>query len=349
MPGLREHAERSKTLYGDSANEIHEYIDSAYEVYRGSHRKIRHDLEITPTEVEEIFGEKHKHAKDITIDHVWFDAMDSLSKIGEIGEDYLIYPTCSIRFMKPHFVDIACENCGNPRIEKFANVWVWDDWEKRHNHIINIRRLSIIDLLFRRSKFKPPKLSPMGSVRITICYCYKCHKLTHKGIEALPEELIDDIVFLERVALLKAVGHSISIKDYWVEARGAKPAPEKIVSAKRFRIIPLIVGFLWLFIGLGVFANNLAKYLKWSYIAAWMLLFGIPCIILFKLSFRRVETVKKTSDEETLGLTTIAKENTEHEATSIYREAFPELSEEEAELQETQEVDMDFQDEEEDS
>lgn len=45
---------------------------------------------------------------------------------------------------------------------------------------------------------------------------------------------------------------------------------------------------------------------------------------------------------------TIAKErNTFGWPTGIYREAFPELSEEETGLQETQEVDMDFEDEEE--
>ena len=128
--------------------------------------------------------------------------------------------------------------------------------------------------------------------------------------------------------------------------RGAKPAHEKIFSVKRFRILPAAVGLLWLFLGLGVFVKNLAKYLKWNYIAAWMVLFGIPCAILFKLSFHRIETVEKTSMEEASRPTAITKEETEDEAASIYREAFPELKEE-VELRETQEIDMDFEDEEE--
>jgi hypothetical protein len=65
VPSLEEHAKRSNALYGDSAEVIHAYIDSAYEVYGGAHRTIRHDTEATPSEVEEIFGEKHKKAKDI--------------------------------------------------------------------------------------------------------------------------------------------------------------------------------------------------------------------------------------------------------------------------------------------
>ena len=130
-----------------------------------------------------------------------------------------------------------------------------------------------------------------------------------------------------------------------IMTRGGEQTLEKIESATRFRIFPAIVGLIWLLLGVVVFLNNLVKYLKWSYIAAWMVLFGLPCAILFKLSFRGTETVRKISTEETSKLRATARE--ENWVRGIYREAFPELSEEEAELQETQEIDMDFEDEEE--
>ena len=135
----------------------------------------------------------------------------------------------------------------------------------------------------------------------------------------------------------------------YTEKKVEKPSPhKKIVGTRRFRILPAVLGFVWLFMGLGVFAMDIRKFMQWNYIVAWMLLFGIPCIILFKLSFPRIKTLEKMTAEESLKETSLAKEDTVAETAHVYKEAFPELSEEEAELQETQEVDMDFEDEEED-
>jgi len=145
LPSLEEHARRSEVLYGDPAMEIHKYIDSAYEIYGGSHRKIRHDVEKTPAEVQEIFGKRHKSAHDIAIDHIWFDAMDSCSKIG-IGYGRLSF----VRFMKPHFMDVTCKNCRNRKMEKFADVYVYKDWEERYDYYYNEpkRRVKRVKLQF---------------------------------------------------------------------------------------------------------------------------------------------------------------------------------------------------------
>jgi hypothetical protein len=133
-----------------------------------------------------------------------------------------------------------------------------------------------------------------------------------------------DLNFAYRICLEVArcaLSHDFYGEEEWEEhvvRGGAKPSPQRIVSARRFRIPPFAIGFFWLVIGLGVFAENLAKYLKWSYITAWMVLFGIPCAILFKLSFRRIKSVEKTSVEETSRPTSITKEQTKVEAASIY-------------------------------
>lgn len=127
----------------------------------------------------------------------------------------------------------------------------------------------------------------------------------------------------------------------------AEPTRTKIVGAERFRILPFAIGSFWLV--LGVFTANSSriapKILRWNFIIAWAVIFGIPCAILFKLSFRRVGPVEKTPKEETSIPKAIKEEDNESEDTGVYKEAFMELSEDEANLQETQEVDMDFEDE----
>lgn len=260
VPNLEEHSKRSQTLYGDPANEIHEYIDSGYEVYGGKHRKIRHDTQITPTEVEEIFREKHKNAKDIAIDHIVFDAMESCYKIGEAHNRAFL-----IKFVKNHFEETPCATCKGSRTEKFADVYVYLDWKKRLK-FKGSRIIPFVSLLFTP---KEPKFSDQLERWASVYYCYKCHKL---GIKVIKDE--------DAAALLK--GDTLLAE-----------LMNRILSTLRETV-----------------SNAVGHEAKMS--------IGSPG--------SETESPK--------------------ESKSIYRKAYPELSEEEAELQETQEIDMDFEDEE---
>jgi len=62
-------------------------------------------------------------------------------------------------------------------------------------------------------------------------------------------------------------------------------------------MVPASCGIFWLLIGLAIFAGNLEKYLQWNYVAAWFLMFGIPCAILFKLSFHESQSKPKMAPE----------------------------------------------------
>jgi hypothetical protein len=264
VPSLEEHAKRSNALYGDSAEVIHAYIDSAYEVYGGAHRTIRHDTEATPSEVEEIFGEKHKKAKDIATDHVFFDAMESCYKIGIVHD--VAGKLCFLKFMKPHFVNIHCTTCENPAIEKFAEIYVWTDWKER----LKPRRSRIIPFVSLLFAPKEQDFSDQAERWGTLYYCYKCHQLSLEvlkdadGARILKgdqefKELMNHALLTAKEALSNAIGH---------EARISVGAPK----------------------------ND--------------------------------------------------KGRTENEKEDMYKQAYPELNAEEAELQETQEIDMDFENEE---
>ena len=93
----------------------------------------------------------------------------------------------------------------------------------------------------------------------------------------------------------------------------------------RFRVFPAAISIFWLFIGITILTRNPSLIMKWSGILAWMIMFGFPCLILFRLSFYHTQIQKRSVE---------------------VIERARELSEEKAELQETQEVDVDFEDEE---
>jgi len=313
LPSLEEHAKRSRVLYGDSAEEIHEYIDSAYEVYGGRHRKIRHDTQITPTEVERIFGKKHEYAKDIAIDHVMFDAMDSCCKIGEVRSRAFL-----IRFVKNHFENVPCAACKNPSSEIFADVYVYVDWRERLRYKGG-RSLPFIDLLFAQ---KEREFSNRLEKWACVYYCYKCHRLSINLIkdddaacvlkrDPLSIELMNRILLTLRATLSNAVGRAyITQTDCWLMGvpentnrllkteTEKKVAEEKItktrevVASKPYRVLAFIIGLFWLMLGIfiGTSSRIAPKIFQWNYILAWIIVFGLPCLTLFWFSLHKRST-----------------------------------------------------------
>jgi hypothetical protein len=355
MPGLREHAERSKALYGDSADEVHEYIDSAYEVYRGKHRKIRHDLTVTTAEAEEIFGEKHKNAKDIAIDHVWLDFMTFCYKRGIAYDPWRgsYLEMCFIRFMKPHFVNVACIACKNQKTEKFADVYVYNDWNERYNYYIKSQKFSLRSLIFGSKK--RPEFSDEVKRWATLHYCYKCHKLSvNTKEEEPPKELLNHMnTTLER-AISEAL--SLGVRVSPIGLKREEPEVERKKKGTRIRkilhdigkmdvarsigaILFFLLGLFFLYVGI----DGALSYPK--SIVGWIISFVPVGLFSLWLSIRLAIAATQTPTLVEQILETMGTER----HTYRYRDAFPELTEEEVELQETQEVDMDFEDEEEDS
>jgi restriction system protein len=71
-------------------------------------------------------------------------------------------------------------------------------------------------------------------------------------------------------------------------------------TAWRFRIPPAMLGAFWLFMGIVVATRaGSTKMLSWSYFFVWMILFGFPCFILFRLSFYRANVSGKPSIKPT--------------------------------------------------
>lgn len=371
MPSLEEHARRSNALYGDSAEEIHEYIDSAYVVYGGAHRKIRHDTQVTPREVEEIFGEKHKNAKDISIDHVCFDAMESCCRIGVAYDS--IGKLCFLRFMKPHFENTQCPTCKNSRTEKFAEVYIWVDWKERFKPRKE-RIIPFVSLLFTS---KEQAFSDQTERWATLHYCYKCHQLgvnvlrNTDGIDILKGdrllcELMNHVLSTVKDALSSAVGHeallSIGVPEKTpelLETESKKGEPEKKTHAgkeatksKQYGFPAIVFSLFWLTLGiLTATSSRIApKMLQWNYILAWMIVFAFPCLLLLWVSLCRENRGEKSATESSKHVLNemrdMAEQKTESEFEDMHRETYPELSREETELQETREVDMDFEDEE---
>lgn len=378
MPSLEEHAKRSKALYGDSAEEVHEYIDSAYEVYGGAHRKIRHDTQITPEEIEKIFGEKHKDAKDIAIDHVHFDAMESCYKIGVVHD--AMGKLCFIRFHKPYFENVQCSTCKSPETEKFAEVYVWVDWKER----LKPRKRRIIPFVSLLFTSKEPDFSDETERWATLHHCYKCHQL---GLNVLEDahavsilqgdkafgELVNHALSTLKVSFSNAVGHealiSITVpgnaKELVETERKKKETEEKrtetqkVITSKGYRVLAIMLSLFWLVLGIftGTSSRIAPKILQWNYILAWIIVFGLPSLFLLWLSTRRPNSEAPKAKHREMPTTEPPRqvinetrptlvEKAENEYEDIYKQAFPELSSEEAELQETQEVGMDFEDEE---
>jgi hypothetical protein len=99
----------------------------------------------------------------------------------------------------------------------------------------------------------------------------------------------------------------------------------------------------------------LPKMLQLNYIAAWTVLFGLPCTFLFWLSLRGTNLTrsKENSPEKPIQQSLQTAEKGEKiipkkdlgENDEFYWQAFSQLSKKEADPQEAQEVDMDFEDE----
>lgn len=95
----------------------------------------------------------------------------------------------------------------------------------------------------------------------------------------------------------------------------------------KVRLLPMLAGLFWLVIGIFTATSPriAPKILRWNYIFAWMILFGLPCLFLLRLSIHQVNTDVPEQEIKSL-------------YTDRYRQTFPQLSEEEAELQETHEI-----------
>ena len=113
---------------------------------------------------------------------------------------------------------------------------------------------------------------------------------------------------------------------------------------KFLKLLSFVAGLLWL--TLGFYAATSSKIapkilgLNYGYIAAWLIVYGLPSMLLFWLALRKpkalCETVTEKAEEE---YTPSMPEK------SFYEESYPELSQEEAELQEIQEVEEDMESE----
>ncbi len=81
------------------------------------------------------------------------------------------------------------------------------------------------------------------------------------------------------------------------------------------RFFPLLVGLFWLVVGVSMAVSSriAPKILRWNYICAWMIMFGLPCMLLFRLSIRQSGTG-------------VPEQETESAHTDRYKKAFPQLS-----------------------
>lgn len=77
MPSLKEHEEQSTKRYGKPFTELHQWMDEPSQILRGSHRKFRHDPDVTPLETKKMFGE---NADNACLDHIFLDKATSREK-----------------------------------------------------------------------------------------------------------------------------------------------------------------------------------------------------------------------------------------------------------------------------
>ena len=112
---------------------------------------------------------------------------------------------------------------------------------------------------------------------------------------------------------------------------------------KFLKLLSLAAGLLWL--TLGFYAATSPKIapkilaLNYGYIAAWLIVYGLPSMLLFWLALRKPKAPCETVTEKAEEYAPSKPEK------SFYEESYPELSQEEAELQEIQEVEEDMESE----
>ena len=112
---------------------------------------------------------------------------------------------------------------------------------------------------------------------------------------------------------------------------------------KFLKLLSLAAGLLWLTLGFyAATSPNIAPKilaLNYSYIAAWIIVYELPSALLIWLGLRRRSKPETITERVTKEIVAKPQEKT------FYEESCPELSEEEAQLQETQEIEEDMDEE----
>ena len=74
MPNHEEHCAESLKRYGKTFSEVHRWMDEPSLLLGSSHRKYRHDPDVTPFEAKAIFGDFADH---VVLDHIRLDEVES--------------------------------------------------------------------------------------------------------------------------------------------------------------------------------------------------------------------------------------------------------------------------------
>lgn len=94
MPSLKDHEEQSTKRYENSFTELHKWMDEPSQMLSGSHRKFRHDPDVTPLEAKKMFGE---NADNACLDHIFLDKATSREKEKRKGKNNIDGKNRSIR------------------------------------------------------------------------------------------------------------------------------------------------------------------------------------------------------------------------------------------------------------
>lgn len=78
MPNNEEHCADSLKRYGKTFAELHAWMDEPSFLLGSSHRRYRHDPNVTPDEAKAIFGE---NADNACLDHIRLDELESRNRI----------------------------------------------------------------------------------------------------------------------------------------------------------------------------------------------------------------------------------------------------------------------------
>jgi hypothetical protein len=81
LPNHEEHCAESLKRYGKTFSEVHTWMDEPSLLLGSSHRKYRHDPDVTPFEAKAIFSEG---ADNVCLDHIRLDELESRKSITTI-------------------------------------------------------------------------------------------------------------------------------------------------------------------------------------------------------------------------------------------------------------------------